>query len=139
MKATMSRDGTLHIRPDMLAWLDLNQCQRKAQWLIWQSERCGRAASGDDGFRFPAAVVSCESGRNGCERVGVRFARRAKAARGKRGSTWRVDEMIVKLRGEAYVLSCASSRCCARRPFDNRGMQGGKASTDPQFDYRIEI
>ena len=68
------------------------------------------------GFRFPAAVISCavrwyhrfnlslrdieelllergvsvtyESIRNWCDRFGAQFARRAKAARGKPGSTW---------------------------------------------------
>jgi putative transposase len=84
------------------------------------------------GFRFPAAVISCavrwyhrfnlslrdieelllergvtvsyESVRNWRDRFGAQFARRAKAARGKPGSTWHLDELFVKLRGEAYVL-----------------------------------
>jgi putative transposase len=40
--------------------------------------------------------------------VGTRFgkgiAHRVKAARGKPGSTWHLDEMFVKLRGERYLL-----------------------------------
>ena len=84
------------------------------------------------GFRFPAAVISCavrwyyrfnlslreveelllergvsvtyETVRNWCDRFGAQFARRAKAARGKPGSTWHLDEMFVNLRGEPYVL-----------------------------------
>jgi putative transposase len=84
------------------------------------------------GFRFPAAVISCavrwyhrfnlslrdieelllergvtvtyESVRNWCDRFGAQFARRAKAARGKPGSTWHLDEMFVKLRGEPNLL-----------------------------------
>jgi putative transposase len=85
-----------------------------------------------NGFRFPAAVISCavrwyhrfnlslrdieelllergvevsyESIRKWCDRFGAQFARRAKAARGKPGSTWHLDEMFVKLRGKPYVL-----------------------------------
>ncbi len=85
-----------------------------------------------DGFRFPVAVISCavrwyhrfnpslrdveelllergvtvtyESIRNWCDRFGAQFARRAKAARGKPGSTWHMDEVFVSLRGEPYVL-----------------------------------
>ena len=84
------------------------------------------------GFRFPAAVISCavrwyhrfnlslrdieelllergvsvtyESIRNWCDRFGAQFARRAKAARGKPGSTWHLDELMLKLRGKPYVL-----------------------------------
>jgi|SRR5215469_13335629 len=84
------------------------------------------------GFRFPAAVISCavrwyhrfnlslreveelllergvcvtyESIRNWCDRFGAQFAHRAKAARGKPGSTWHLDEVFLKLRGEPYVL-----------------------------------
>jgi putative transposase len=84
------------------------------------------------GFRFPAAVISCavrwyhrfnlslrdieelllergvtvsyESVRNWCDRFGPQFAHRAKAARSKTGSTWHLDEVFVKLRGEPYVL-----------------------------------
>jgi len=84
------------------------------------------------GFRFPAAVISCavrwyhrfnlslrdieelllergvsvsyESIRNWCDRFGAQFARRAKAARGKPGSTWHLDELMLKLQGEPYVL-----------------------------------
>jgi putative transposase len=84
------------------------------------------------GFRFPATVISCavrwyhrfnlslrdieelllergvtvsyESVRNWCDRFGPQFAHRAKAARGKTGSTWHLDETFVKLRGEPYLL-----------------------------------
>ncbi|MBT2793577.1 IS6 family transposase [Paraburkholderia strydomiana] len=84
------------------------------------------------GFRFPAAVISCavrwyyrfnlslrdieelllergvsvtyESVRNWCDRFGAQFARRAKAARGAPGSTWHLDELMLKLRSEPYVL-----------------------------------
>ncbi|WP_244808411.1 MULTISPECIES: IS6 family transposase [Caballeronia] len=84
------------------------------------------------GFRFPASIISCavrwymrfhlslrdieelllergvsvtyETIRQWCERFGSCFARRAKAARGKTGSTWHLDEMFVSLRGEPYVL-----------------------------------
>ncbi|WP_211704308.1 IS6 family transposase, partial [Paraburkholderia aspalathi] len=84
------------------------------------------------GFRFPAAVISCavrwyhrfnlslrdveelllergvtvtyESIRNWFERFGAQFARRAKIARDKPGSTWHMDELFVNLRGEPYVL-----------------------------------
>ncbi len=85
-----------------------------------------------DGFRFPAAVISCavrwyhrfnlslreveelllergvcvtyESIRNWCDRFGAQFARCAKAVRGRPGSTWHVDEGFLKLQGEPYVL-----------------------------------
>ncbi len=83
-------------------------------------------------FRFPACIIICavrwyhrfnlslrdieelllergvtvtyESVRNWCDRFGAQFARCAKAARGKVGSTWHLDEMFLKLRGEPYVL-----------------------------------
>lgn len=84
------------------------------------------------GFRLPVAVISCavrwyhrfnlslrdieelllergvtvsyESVRNWCDRFGSQLACRAKAARGKPGATWHLDEVFVKLRGEPYVL-----------------------------------
>ncbi|KVQ97602.1 transposase [Burkholderia ubonensis] len=84
------------------------------------------------GFRFPAAVISCavrwyhrfnlslrdieelllergasvtyKSVRNWCDRFGAQFARRAKAVRGKPGSTWHLDEVFLKLQGKPYVL-----------------------------------
>jgi putative transposase len=84
------------------------------------------------GYRYPAAIISCvvrwycrfnlslrdieewlhERGvavtydlvRRWCDRFGAPFARLAKAARGKSGSTWHLDEMFVNLRGEPYVL-----------------------------------
>jgi putative transposase len=91
-----------------------------------------RSQSPYHGFRFPVAVISCagrwyhrfnlslrdieelllergvtlsyESVRNWCDRFGTQFARRAKAARGKTGSAWHLNEMFVKLRGKPYVL-----------------------------------
>ena len=84
------------------------------------------------GFRFPGAVISCavrwyhrfnlslrdieelllergvsvtyESIRNWCDRFGTQFARRAKAVRGTLGSIWHLNELMLKLRGEPYVL-----------------------------------
>ncbi|WP_186144624.1 IS6 family transposase [Burkholderia gladioli] len=84
------------------------------------------------GFRFPAAVISCavrwrhrfnpslrdieelllergvvvsyESVRNWCDRFGMLFACREKAVRPGTGTTWHLDELFVKLRGEPYVL-----------------------------------
>ncbi|MEX3894405.1 transposase [Paraburkholderia sp. BR10954] len=84
------------------------------------------------GFRFPSAVISCavrwyhrfnlslrdieellpergvvvtyESMRNRCDRFGATFACRAKAVRPRSGTTWHLDEVFVKLRGEPYVL-----------------------------------
>src|ERR1700685_1453593 len=84
------------------------------------------------GFCFPAAVISCavrwyhrfnlslrdieelllergvtvtyESVRHWCDRVGVQFARCAKAVRRRSGSAWHLDELFVKLRGKPYVL-----------------------------------
>src|SRR5882757_10593813 len=84
------------------------------------------------GHRFPAVVISCavrwyfrfslslrdieelllergvevtyETIRCWCVKFGAGFARRAKAARRKPGSTWHLDEMFVTLRGEPYLL-----------------------------------
>jgi putative transposase len=84
------------------------------------------------GFGFPAAVISCavrwyhrfnlslrdieelllergvvvtyESVRNWCDRFGAMFACRAQAARPRPATTWHLDEVFVKLRGEPYVL-----------------------------------
>ena len=84
------------------------------------------------GFRFPPAIISCavrwyhrfnlslrdveelllergvtvtyESVRNWCDRFGTQFAHYAKAGRGRPGTTWHLDEVFVKLRGEPYVL-----------------------------------
>ncbi len=84
------------------------------------------------GFRFPPSVISCavrwyhrfnlslrdieelllergvvvtyESVRNWCERFGALFAGHAKAARGRTGSTWHPDEMMVSLWGKPFVL-----------------------------------
>jgi putative transposase len=84
------------------------------------------------GHRFPASVISCavrwyfrfnlslrdieelllkrgvvvnyETIRCWCDKFGAAFAGRAKAVRRKPGSTWHLDEVFVKLRGEPYVL-----------------------------------
>src|ERR1700731_814702 len=84
------------------------------------------------GHRFPAGVISCavrwyfrfqlslrdieelllergvvvtyETIRCWCDKFGVGFAPRVKAARRKPGSTWHLDEMFVTLRGEPYLL-----------------------------------
>jgi putative transposase len=84
------------------------------------------------GFRFPPAIISCavrwyhrfnlslrdieelllvrgvtvtyESVRHWCDRFGAQFAHYAKARRGRPGTTWHLDEVFVKLRGEPYVL-----------------------------------
>lgn len=49
-------------------------------------------------------TVSHESIRRWTDKFGPCFARQAKAARRKPGSTWHLDEMFVTLRGEPYVL-----------------------------------
>ncbi|MBU9247061.1 IS6 family transposase [Burkholderia multivorans] len=84
------------------------------------------------GYRFPASIISCavrwyhrfnlslrdieelllergvtvtyESVRNWCDRFGAQFAHCTKAVRGRSGTTWHLDELFVKLRGEPYVL-----------------------------------
>ena len=84
------------------------------------------------GHRFPAVVISCavrwyfrfslslrdieelllergivvtyETIRCWCNKFGAAFARCAKAARRKPGSTWHLDEMFLTLRGEPYLL-----------------------------------
>ncbi|MGF6878034.1 transposase-like protein [Paraburkholderia sp. MM5477-R1] len=84
------------------------------------------------GHRFPAVVISCavrwyfrfslslrdieqllfergivvtyETICCWCEKFGAVFARQARAARPKPGSTWHLDEMFVTLRGEPYLL-----------------------------------
>ncbi len=84
------------------------------------------------GHRFPAAVISCavrwyfrfqlslrdieeflfergivvsyETIRRGCEKFGVGFAHRLKKARCQPASTWYLDEMFVRLRGEPHWL-----------------------------------
>lgn len=84
------------------------------------------------GYRFPASIISCavrwyhrfnlslrdieelllergvtvtyESVRNWCDRFGAQFAHCTKAVRGRPGTTWHLDELFVKLRGEPYVL-----------------------------------
>ena len=48
--------------------------------------------------------VTYESIRNWRDRFGTQFVRRAKAVRGTLGSTWHLDELMLKLRGEQYVL-----------------------------------
>ncbi|CAE6838631.1 hypothetical protein R69749_06934 [Paraburkholderia domus] len=49
-------------------------------------------------------MVSCETVRRWCDKFGARFAYRAKAVRRKPGSTWHLDELFVRPRGEPYVL-----------------------------------
>nr|WP_290439239.1 IS6 family transposase [Burkholderia plantarii] len=84
------------------------------------------------GYRFPAAIISCavrwyhrfnlslrdieelllergvevtyESVRNWCDRFGAQFAHCAKAVRPRPDTTWHLDELFVKLRGEPYAL-----------------------------------
>ncbi|WP_207003697.1 IS6 family transposase [Trinickia mobilis] len=84
------------------------------------------------GHRFPAEVISCavrwyfrfqlslrdieelllergitvtyETIRCWCDKFGKGFAHRVKAARREPGSTWHLDEMFVRLRGEPYLL-----------------------------------
>ncbi|NLP64801.1 IS6 family transposase [Paraburkholderia sacchari] len=91
------------------------------------------------GHRFPASVISCavrwyfrfnlslrdieelllergvvvtyETIRCWCDKFGAAFAGRAKAVRRKPGSTWHLDEVFVKLRGEPYVLWRAVDEC----------------------------
>ncbi|MFD1559455.1 IS6 family transposase [Paraburkholderia silviterrae] len=93
------------------------------------------------GHRFPASVISCavrwyfrfnlslrdieelllergvvvtyETIRCWCDKFGAAFAGRAKAVRRKPGSTWHLDEVFVKLRGESYVLWRAVDECGA--------------------------
>src|SRR5882672_10615116 len=49
-------------------------------------------------------IVTYETIRCWCNKFGKGFAHRVKAARRKPGSTWRLDEMFVTLRGEPYLL-----------------------------------
>jgi putative transposase len=84
------------------------------------------------GHRFPASVISCavrwyfriqlclrdieelpfergvivsyETVRRWCDKFGVGFAHRVKAARRKPGTTWHLDKVFVTLRGEPYLL-----------------------------------
>ncbi|MBB5499635.1 transposase-like protein [Paraburkholderia sp. MM5384-R2] len=49
-------------------------------------------------------TVTYESVRNWCDRFGTMFACRMKAVRPRTGTTWHLDELFVKLRGEPYVL-----------------------------------
>ena len=49
-------------------------------------------------------VVSYETVRRWCDKFGAGFAHRVKAVRRKPGSTWHLDELFVRLRGEPYVL-----------------------------------
>jgi putative transposase len=52
----------------------------------------------------PGVSVTYESICNWCDRFGTQFARRAKAVRSTLRSTWHFDELMLKLRGEPYVL-----------------------------------
>jgi putative transposase len=49
-------------------------------------------------------TATCESVLNWCDRFGGQFARRAKAALGRPGSTWHLDVMFFELSGEPYGL-----------------------------------
>ncbi|KVV31685.1 transposase [Burkholderia cepacia] len=49
-------------------------------------------------------TVSHETIRRWCDKFGAGFAHRIKAARRRPGSTWHLDEMVVSLRGEPYLL-----------------------------------
>jgi putative transposase len=49
-------------------------------------------------------IVTYETIRCWCDKFGVGFANRVKAARRKLGSTSHLDEMFVTLRGEPYLL-----------------------------------
>ncbi|SAK95182.1 IS element transposase [Caballeronia pedi] len=49
-------------------------------------------------------IVSYETIRQWCDRFGVGFAQRVKTARRKPGTTWHLDEVLVTLRGEPYLL-----------------------------------
>jgi hypothetical protein len=49
-------------------------------------------------------TVTYETIRCSCDKFGKGFAHRVKAARRKPGSTWRLDEMFVTLRGEPHLL-----------------------------------
>ncbi|MGF6674389.1 transposase-like protein [Paraburkholderia sp. WSM4174] len=49
-------------------------------------------------------VVSHESIRRWTDKYGASFAHQVKTARRKPGSTWRLDEMFVTLRGEPWLL-----------------------------------
>lgn len=64
-------------------------------------------------------VVSCETVRRSCEKIGVGFASRVKAARRKPRTTWYLDEEFVTVRGESYLLWRAVNQ--HRVELDNRG------------------
>lgn len=49
-------------------------------------------------------VVSYETIRRWCDKFGAGVAHRIKAARRQPSSTWHLNEMVVKLRGEPYLL-----------------------------------
>ncbi|BCF94919.1 hypothetical protein PPGU16_79860 (plasmid) [Paraburkholderia largidicola] len=49
-------------------------------------------------------VVSYETVRRWCNKFGAGFASQARAARREPGTTWHLDEVFVKLRGEPYLL-----------------------------------
>ncbi|MFM0058383.1 IS6 family transposase [Paraburkholderia phytofirmans] len=66
-------------------------------------------------FLFERGVtVTYETIRRWCDIFGRDFAHGVKAARRKPGSTWHVDEMFVKVRGEPYLL---------RRAVDEHGAE----------------
>ena len=49
-------------------------------------------------------IVSYETIRRWCENSGASFAHRVKSARRRTGSTWHLDEVLLTLRGEPYLL-----------------------------------
>ncbi|MGF6383823.1 transposase-like protein [Paraburkholderia atlantica] len=51
-----------------------------------------------------AGFVSYETVRRWCDKFGACFAHRVKASRRKPGTTWHLDEVFVRLRGEPYLL-----------------------------------
>ncbi len=51
-----------------------------------------------------SVTASYETIRRWCEKFGVGFTQRVKAARSKSGSAWLLDEVLVTLRGELYLL-----------------------------------
>ena len=61
-------------------------------------------------------MVTYETIRCWCDKFGARFADCAKAARRKPGGTWHLDEMLVMLRGEPYLLWSGRRAWCRTRP-----------------------
>ena len=51
-----------------------------------------------------SVIVSYETVRLCCDKFGIAFSHRVKAARRKPGTTWHLDEVFVTLRGERFLL-----------------------------------